>query len=83
MAYPEIWFQGLSVVERAERERRLRECSDVLRALDKILKDDFDATFRKLREDSNYELPNWQLKVADTLGNQKSILRTINYITDR
>lgn len=83
MAYPEIWFQGLSADERVSRERRLTECKDILEILKSIIENDNRSTFVQLRQETNYELPNWGLKVADILGSQRALLKTLNYLTDR
>lgn len=83
MAYPEIWFAGLTVEQRLIRERRLSECSDVLSLLRDILKNDLTNSFVELRREQNYELPNWQLKTADVLGCQRTLEKTISYLTDR
>ena len=83
MAYPEIWFQGLTTTERSERERRLNECRDILKTMDDIINTEIKKTFADLRQETNYDLPNWGLKVADILGSQRTLLKISNYLTDR
>ena len=51
--------------------------------MDDIINSEIKKTFADLRKETNYDLPNWGLKVADILGSQRTLLKISNYLTDR
>ena len=58
----------------------LRSASYVLEVLKEILEEDIESSTKVMRKEVNYETPNWELRMADKLSEQRTLQGVIDLL---
>ena len=58
----------------------LKSARYVIEVLKEILEEDIETSTKTMRKEVNYETPNWELRMADKLSEQRTLQRVIDLL---
>jgi hypothetical protein len=74
------WTNGLSTEDSKKFKADLLAAELVLKRLSEMLKDDLDTSLKKAASADSYTSPAWSEKMADALGEQRTLRKVIDLI---
>lgn len=81
MKLKSVWYDGLDEDQKKDLRADFISSSILRKRLVKLLNDKIDTKRKAVRNDQNYDKPNWENYVADSLGYERALAEIISLIT--
>ena len=75
------WLTRFKKIEDKDKfKERLKSARYVFEILKEILEEDIESSTKVMRKEVNYETPNWELRMADKLSEQRTLQKVIDLL---
>lgn len=77
-----VWYDGLDEAQKKDLRADFISAHILRKRLRKLLDDKIDTKRTAIRKDTNYEKPNWDNYMADSLGYERALNEIMTLIED-